>query len=94
MSFTISAFAVRPMASGLHHPETRRAERFPKIPTGAPRSVRVCGKKSGEIHDELKEKFTTGGACPPVPASLGSHETPRIPSTVILAAAADSRSVE
>ena len=61
MSFTISAFAVRPMASGLHHPETRRAERFPKIPTGAPRSVRVCGKKSGEIHDELKEKFTTGG---------------------------------
>jgi hypothetical protein len=93
MSFTISAFAVRPMASGLHHPETRRAERFPKIPTGAPRSVRVCGKKSGEIHDELKEKFTTGGACPP-PRVSRFHETPRIPSTVILAAAADSRSVE
>ena len=58
MSFTISAFAARPMASGMHHPETRRAERFPKIPTGAPRAVRACGKKSGEIHDELKEKFT------------------------------------
>ena len=24
-------------------------------------SVRVHGKKSGEIHEELKEKFTTGG---------------------------------
>ena len=67
MSFTISAFAARPMASGMHHPETRRAERFPKIPTGAPRAVRACGKKSGAIHDELKEKFTTGGACPPSP---------------------------
>jgi len=75
MSFTISAFAVRPMASGLHHPETRRAERFPKIPTGAPRSVRVCGKKSGEIHDELKEKFTTGGACPPPRVSGSPRNT-------------------
>ena len=86
MSFTISAFAARPMASGMHHPETRRAERFPKIPTGAPRAVRACGKKSGAIHDELKEKFTTGGACPPSPRLSVAHETPRIPSTVILAA--------
>jgi hypothetical protein len=61
MSFTISAFALRPMARA-HHPETRRAERFPMIPTGAPRAVRACGKKSGDIHNELKEKFTTGGA--------------------------------
>ena len=54
MSFTISAFAARPMATGMHHPETRRAERFPKIPTGAPRAVRACGKKSGEIKSLLK----------------------------------------
>merc|ERR1711935_213519 len=61
MSFTISLSAVRPMASGLHA-ETRRAERFPKIPSTAPRNaVRACGKKSGDIHNELKEKFTTGG---------------------------------
>ena len=72
------------MASGMHHPETRRAERFPKIPTGAPRAVRACGKKSGEIHDELKEKFTTGGACPPSPRLSVANETPRIPSTVIV----------
>ena len=93
MSFTISAFAARPMASGIHHPETRRAERFPKIPTGAPRAVRACGKKSGEIHDELKEKFTTGGACPPSPRLSVANETPRIPSTVIncLAPIADAR---
>ena len=84
MSFTISAFATRPVASGLHHPETRRAERFPKIPTGVPRAVRACGKKSGEIHDELKEKFTTGGACPPSPRLSVANETPRIPSTVIV----------
>lgn len=63
MSFTISLSAVRPMASGLHHAETRRAERFPKIPSTAPRNaVRACGKKSGDIHNELKEKFTTGGS--------------------------------
>lgn len=62
--FTITAMTHRPfVGSSMHHPETRRAERFPKIPTAQPRlSVRVCGKKSGEIHEELKQKFTTGGA--------------------------------
>jgi hypothetical protein len=62
-AFTISAFAVRPMATGFHHAETRRAERFPKIPKTAPRTVVIaCGKKaSSDIHAELKEKFTTGG---------------------------------
>ena len=62
--FTITAMTHRPfVGSSMHHPETRRAERFPKIPTAQPRlSVRVCGKKSGEIHEELKRKFTTGGA--------------------------------
>ena len=78
MSFTISAFAARQMASGMHHPETRRAERFPKIlGPGAPRAVRACGKKSGAIHDELKEKFTTGGLSPSPRLSV-ANETRRL----------------
>jgi len=74
--FTISAMAHRPfVGSSMHHPETRRAERFPKIPTSQPRlSVRVCGKNSGEIHEELKQKFTTGGA--------SREPRPRIPECV------------
>jgi len=41
--------------------------------------VRVCGKKSGDIHKELKEKFTTGGAraSPRAPTIRGIPEDGR-----------------
>ena len=84
--FTISALAHRPfVGSSMHHPETRRAERFPKIPTAQPRlSVRVCGKNSGEIHEELKQKFTTGGASreprPRIPNAFPEARPDRSPS--------------
>ena len=81
LALTISASAARVcVASSMHHPETRRAERFPKIPTpSGSRSVRVCGKKSGDIHKELKKKFTTGGAraSPRAPTIRGIPEDGR-----------------
>ena len=83
MSFTISRSprAPRGERDASSGDASRRA--LSQDPHGcAPR--RACGKKSGEIHDELKEKFTTPPACPPSPRLSVANETPRIPSTVIV----------
>ena len=53
MPATVLAVTLRPTAA------PRVARRQAKLSRSS--SVRVHGKKSGEIHEELKEKFTTGG---------------------------------
>lgn len=53
MPATVLAVTLRPTAA------PRVARRQAKLSRSS--SVRVRGKKSGEIHEELKTKFTTGG---------------------------------
>ena len=53
MPATVLAVTLRPTAA------PRVARRQAKLSRSS--SVRVHGKKSGEIHEELKTKFTTGG---------------------------------